>query len=166
MKPIFNMKSSERMKIAQAKKGFWTGVEAFAILAKHHPRAADIIPASHALMSQGLFGTTHWHHDIEGNINGFVVYHAEDYKPVMMVELSYDVANETAFVNRITFGRTRDTQGRVRPDPDPEFISAAAEALESTLAKNGVRMCAETECPVHSWRILSELKAGRKVTTW
>jgi len=166
MKRVFNIKSSRQTKVAQAKKGYWTGVEAFAILVKHHPRAADVLEGSHDLMSRGLFGITHWHQKIEGRIHGFAIYHADDYRPVMIIELSYNAANDTAFIHRISFGRSRNAAGVPRADPDPELLISAAEALESTLAKNGVSMCAEAECPVHSWRILSELKAGKKVTVW
>lgn len=166
MKRVFNIKSSRQIKVAQAKKGYWTGVEAFAILVKHHPRAEDVLEGAHALMSQGLFGRTHWHQNLENRIHGFAIYHADDYKPVMIIELSYNPANDTVLIHRISFGRSRNNAGVPLADPDPELLTSATAELESILARNGLRMCSEDECPMYSWKILSELKAGKKVTVW
>ena len=166
MKAKFNISTDNINKRAQASKGFWTGVEAFAILVKHHPRAADVIERSHRIMSKGLFGKSDWHDPQEGRIHGFAVYHAENYNPIMIIELSYNQVNDTVYIHRLSFGRNRDERGRARPLPQPEVITAAMESLESTIKKNGLRMCSEGECPIDNYDLFEELKAGHPSARW
>jgi len=131
-----------RLKIAQAQEplspnGFWSGLESFVLVARHHRSPNDVIDGVRRSIRRGMFG--HFYVP-EKNTEGVgnIVYYRSDHFPEILIHMLYfsdDTICVDAISSRVSLSQTAESL-----DAGREF-SKSMRKLEVKLKNPSDRSC-------------------------